>query len=366
MSSHVWCNSAKIRRDFTFHKRGRISGIYVIEDNTKIPQHCIVSASQIVAERRKAMIDITKNGVDFAVLEGQLLSGEIDRPAFLERTMPLGVEVSEAAAVADKFLAIASNQAARRENLKPRYDYIVVGSGAAGSVVARRLAENPKNQVLLLEAGEMDLKPNVLTTENWYFNMGGPMDWSFAAEPDAAVNNRSLHQAMGKALGGGTSINGMVWARGHKNDFQQWARESGDTSWGYQHILEIYKRIEDWQGTPDAERRGTGGPVYVQAPSDPSPLAPAFLAAAESLGIPVFADQNGILQEGSGGGALTNIRIRGGRRLNIPATNCNPLWNHPNPPYLREAWVASSRSTPRRSQELSSPGAAKYARSRHL
>jgi hypothetical protein len=160
----------------------------------------------MVAERRKTMIGITRNGVNFAVLEGQLLAGEIDRSTFLERTTLLGIEASEAAAVADKFLAIASNQAARQANPKSSYDYIVVGSGAAGSVVARRLAENPKNQVLLLEAGEMDLKPNVLITENWYFNVGGPMDWSFAADPGAAVNNRSLHQAMGKALGGGTSI----------------------------------------------------------------------------------------------------------------------------------------------------------------
>src|SRR5215471_3659902 len=283
------------------------------------------------------MIDITKNGADFAVLEGQLLSGEIDRSTFLAGATALGIEASEAANVADKFLAIASNQAVRQESLKSSYDYIVVGSGAAGSVVARRLAENPKNQILLLEAGEMDLKPNVLITENWYLNMGGPMDWSFAAEPGAAVNNRPLHQAMGKALGGGTSINGMVWARGHKNDFQQWAKESGDTSWGYQHVLEIYKRIEDWHGAPDPERRGTGGPVYVQAPSDPNPLAPAFLAAAESLGIPVFADQNGILR--SGGGALTNIRIRGGRRLNIPADYLYPVMDQPNLTVLTGALV---------------------------
>jgi choline dehydrogenase len=185
----------------------------------------------------------------------------------------------------------------------------------------------------------VDLKPNVLITENWYFNQGSSMDWSFAAEPTPAVNNRSIQQAMGKVLGGGTSINAMVWAHGHKNDFQQWARESGDACWGYQHVLEIYTRIEDWHGAPDPVRRGTGGPVFVQAPADPNPLAPAFLAAAQSLGIPIFADQNGILQEGPGGAALTNLRIRGGRRLNIPADYLYPIMHQPNLTVLTGALV---------------------------
>ena len=163
------------------------------------------------------MIDITFNGVPLAPLGGQVLAAEIDRSAFLERTTSLSIEGSQIAMVAD--------QVARQENLKLSYDYIIVGSGAAGFVVARRLAENRKNQVLLLEAGDMDLKPNVLIAENWYFNQGGPMDWSFAVRPSAAMNNRSLHQAMGKSPGGETSINETFWALGHKNDFQPWANE---------------------------------------------------------------------------------------------------------------------------------------------
>jgi choline dehydrogenase len=140
---------------------------------------------------------------------------------------------------------------------------------------------------LLLEAGGADLKPGILITETWFFNQGSELDWNFAAERSPSVNNRSIAQAAGKALGGGTSINGMVWARGHKNDFDRLAREAGDEAWGYQHILDIYRRIEDWQGVADPQRRGRGGEVFVQPARDPSPLAPAFLQAGEDLGYPI-------------------------------------------------------------------------------
>ena len=213
----------------------------------------------------KIMTDISNasHGVKLALLEGQLLSRQIDRHVFLEGATRIGLSRPDADAVAGKFLAIAANQVARRANLKSSYDYIVIGSGASGAVVARRLAENRETTVLLLEAGGEDLKPSILMTETWVFNQGTDVDWGFQAEPSKYVNNRSIKQAMGKALGGGTSINGMVWARGHKNDFDDWAKEAGDEAWGYRHVLDIYKRIEDWQGVPDPERRGRFGNVYV-------------------------------------------------------------------------------------------------------
>jgi choline dehydrogenase len=131
----------------------------------------------------------------------------------------------------------------------------------------------------------------------------------------------------------------MVWARGHKNDFDYWARAAGDEAWGYQHILDIYRRIEDWQGVADPQRRGRGGEVFVQPARDPSPLAPAFLKAAESLGYPIFDDMNGILLEGAGGGAITNVRIRDGRRLNTPASYLYPVMDQDNLTVLTGAYV---------------------------
>jgi choline dehydrogenase len=201
------------------------------------------------------------------------------------------------------------------------------------------LAENRDAQVLLLEAGGDDLKPGILIPETWSFNLGGEFDWNFGAERSPSVNNRSIVQAMGKALGGGTSINAMVWARGHKNDFNFWARQAGDDAWDYRHILDIHKRIEDWHGAPDPERRGSGGEVFVQPAPNPGSIAPAFLKAAESLCIRTFADQNGAMQEGPGGAAITNVRIRDGRRLNIPASYLYPVMDQPNLTLLTGAYV---------------------------
>jgi choline dehydrogenase len=130
-----------------------------------------------------------------------------------------------------------------------------------------------------------------------------------------------------------------VWARGHKNDFDYWAKEAGDEGWGYQHVLDIYRRIEDWQGVPDTARRGSGGNVFVQPAADPSPIAPAFLKGAAALGIPTFDDQNGVMQEGAGGAAITNVRIRDGRRRNIPSDYLYPVMDQSNLTVLSGAYV---------------------------
>ena len=111
--------------------------------------------------------------------------------------------------------------------------------------------------VLLIEAGGTDDVPEVLTPGQWPLNLGSDRDWQFVAQPNPHLNQRAIPLNMGKVLGGGSSINVMVWARGHQNDWEHFAQEADDEAWGYRSVLDIYRRIEDWQGAPDSTRRGT-------------------------------------------------------------------------------------------------------------
>ena len=279
------------------------------------------------------------SAADVHAAESALMSGRIERRDFMRIALLSGVGVSAASAMAGFAERAYANQLRLGAQLRAQYDYIVCGSGSSGAVVARRLAEDPSVHVLLLEAGGSDEVPSVVDPGQWFTNLGSERDWGFKAEPNPAINNRQMPLSMGKVLGGGSSINVMIWSRGHKNDWDYFASEAGDDRWSYENVLKIYRDIEDYQGAPDADRRGKGGLVYVQDVPDPIAIAPAMLEACAGVGIPTYADQNGEMMEGDGGAAIPNVRFKHGRRLNVFDTYVRPILDRPNITVLTHATV---------------------------
>lgn len=224
-------------------------------------------------------------------------------------------------------------------DLEDDFDFIICGAGSSGCVLAGRLAEDGNARVLLLEAGGDDKSETVSNPAQWPLNLGSSRDWGFVGQPAPGLEGRRLPLSMGKGLGGGSSINVMVWARGHKADWDYFAAEAGDDAWGYESILGYYRRIEDWQGAPDAVRRGTGGPVHVAQPLAPQPVADALLNAASAMGIPVYDTTNGEMMEGAGGAAIAELRIREGKRESVFASYVAPLVSRSNLTVMTDALV---------------------------
>jgi len=234
---------------------------------------------------------------------------------------------------------VRANQEKLTAELKSHYDFIVCGSGSSGSVVARRLAENAEVSVLLLEAGGSDDMPSIKEASQWPLNIGSERDWAFMGQPNPHLNGRSIPLNMGKILGGGSSINLMGWARGHKNDWDFFAAEARDAAWSYESVLNIYRRIEDWRGAPDPGYRGIGGPVFVQPAPDPNPVAPAMVEGARSVGIPTFQNQNGLMMEGDGGASIMDLRVRDGTRQPVFRSYAFAYMDRPNLTVLCHALV---------------------------
>ncbi|WP_211343421.1 GMC family oxidoreductase [Lampropedia puyangensis] len=210
-------------------------------------------------------------------------------------------------------------------NLLATYDYVVCGAGAAGGVVASRLAQMTDASVLLLEAGGDERVEQVEDARRWMSNIGSERDWQFTAEPSTHLAGRRLPLPMGRVLGGGSSTNGLIWARGHRNDFERWAKASGDSRWSYANVLQAYRCIEDWQGTPDVQRRGRGGPMYITKPSDPVPVARALAQACQAMGIPEVDDLNGAAMEGDGACGIANVNVApDAKRVSVASAYVRP------------------------------------------
>jgi choline dehydrogenase len=193
---------------------------------------------------------------------------------------------------------------------KARFDYIIVGAGSAGCVLANRLTESGRHRVLLLEAGGHDrhIWIHIPLGYGKLFD-NAKVNWLYKTEPEPDLNNRQIIQPRGKVLGGSSSINGLLYVRGQHEDYDHW-RQLGNTGWGFADVLPYFRHAEDQARGAD-DFHGVGGPLAVSDVCEPHPLCEAFIAAAQRAGIARNDDFNGASQEGAGYFQLTS---KNGRR----------------------------------------------------
>lgn len=207
------------------------------------------------------------------------------------------------------------------------YDYIIVGAGAAGCVLAARLSEGGAHRVLLLEAGGSDRSPWIQVPIGYGRTFNDPrFNWMYQADPDPALNNRRQFFPRGKVLGGSSSINAMVYVRGQPGDFDDWAA-AGASGWSWADVLPYFIRFEDhaWGAS---EFHGAGGPVHVSDVSaQVHPLCHTFLKSCAEVGIPLTDDFNGAQPEGAG---LWHVTIKDGRRVSMANAYLRPALRRPN------------------------------------
>ena len=207
------------------------------------------------------------------------------------------------------------------------FDYIIIGAGSAGCVLANRLSESGRQRVLLLEAGGSDASPWIRVPVGYArtFN-DSRYNWLYRTEPEPALENRAALWPRGKVLGGSSSINAMVFVRGQPGDFDDW-RDGGNPGWGWQDVLPYFRKLEDhaWGAS---EYHGAGGPVHVHDPADTvHPLCKTFLAACTEAGIVITRDFNGAVAEGAG---LWQVTIRNGVRVSSASAYLRPARRRPN------------------------------------
>jgi len=206
------------------------------------------------------------------------------------------------------------------------YDYIIVGAGSAGCVLANRLSADPAISVLLLEAGPRDWNPFIHMPAGLSKLVNfKSLNWNYQTEPEPALNNRRLYWPRGKVLGGSSSINAMCYSRGHRSDYDHWAAE-GNPGWSWEDVLPYFRRSED-QARGESGLHGVGGPLSVSDLGFTNPLSDVFIQAAEQAGFARNPDFNGAAQRGVG---FYQVTQRQGRRCSSARGYLNPVKSRPN------------------------------------
>jgi len=222
--------------------------------------------------------------------------------------------------------------------MKKQFDYLIVGGGSAGCVLANRLSASPESHVLVLEAGRPDYIWDIFIhmPAGLTFPIGNKhYDWRYESEPEPFMHNRRIYHGRGKVLGGSSSINGMIFQRGNPLDYERWAVDPGMETWDYAHCLPYFKRMENCLAG-GGDFRGTDGPLKLERGPATNPLFRAFFDAVQQAGYPLTDDVNGYKQEGF---AAFDRNIHRGRRLSASRAYLHPVMRRPNLTVKTRAFV---------------------------
>jgi len=232
--------------------------------------------------------------------------------------------------------------------MSEKFDYVIIGAGSAGCVLANRLSADGTTTVALLEAGDSDWNPWIHVPVGYFKTMHNPKtDWCYVTEPDPGLNGRALKWPRGKVLGGSSSINGLLYVRGQRQDYDRWA-ELGCTGWDYQSVLPYFKRAEN-QSRGEDEFHGVDGPLHVSDMTFKRPICDDFIKGVAEMGTPINDDINGHDQEGVGYFQLTAHK---GRRCSSAAAYLKGIKTRPNLTIITKAMVKTIGITDGRASQV--------------